>query len=101
MFVKRNVGSGTVDELMGSLINATEMFHAQQQIDIRDEEEREARERVKREQDEAYELSLIADRAKEENKRAIEQQKLNTENEKKEEELRAGVIACVVCFALY
>jgi len=86
---------------MGSLINATEMFHAQQQIDIRDEEEREARERVKREQDEAYELSLIADRAKEENKRAIEQQKLNTENEKKEEELRAGVIACVVCFALY
>jgi len=101
LFVKRNVGSGTVDELMGSLINATEMFHAQQQIDIRDEEEREARERVKREQDEAYELSLIADRAKEENKRAIEQQKLNTENEKKEEELRAGVIACVVCFALY
>ena len=49
--------------LMMRLMAAMEIFTAQQQEDIKDEDEREARENVKREQDEAYRLSLEADRA--------------------------------------
>jgi hypothetical protein len=83
-----NVLSGsnfaTVDELMGTLMHTVEMFQSQQRADVREEEEREARERVKREQDEAYQLSLSADRAKDEAKRMIEQQKKLEELEKKE-----------------
>ncbi|EHB07492.1 Ribosomal protein S6 kinase alpha-2 [Heterocephalus glaber] len=45
---------------------AMEIFSAQQQEDIKDKDEREARENVKREQDKAYHLSLEADRAKRE-----------------------------------
>jgi len=79
-----NVGSAaaTVDELMGSLMNSSELYQTQRQSDIREEDEREARERVKREQDEAYEQSLQADRAKDEAKRATEQQKHNQEVER-------------------
>jgi hypothetical protein len=58
--------AATVDELMGTLIHTTDMYET-------------ARERVKREQDEAYEASLQADRAKDEAKRAIEKQKLSEE----------------------
>uniref|UniRef100_A0A665V9C5 UBX domain-containing protein n=1 Tax=Echeneis naucrates TaxID=173247 RepID=A0A665V9C5_ECHNA len=57
-------GNTTVDELMMRLMGAMEIFTAQQQEDIKDEDEREAREMVKREQDEAYRLSLEADRKK-------------------------------------
>uniref|UniRef100_A0A673MR66 FAS-associated factor 1-like n=1 Tax=Sinocyclocheilus rhinocerous TaxID=307959 RepID=A0A673MR66_9TELE len=57
-------GNTTVDELMMRLMGAMEIFSAQQQEDIKDEDEREARELVKREQDEAYRLSLEADRKK-------------------------------------
>jgi len=43
---KRNVGSATLNELMGSLIDATDMFRLQQRIDTRNEEEdQKARER--------------------------------------------------------
>ncbi|KAM8952120.1 LOW QUALITY PROTEIN: FAS-associated factor 1-like [Lycaon pictus] len=56
-------GNTTVDELMMRLMAAMEIFTAQQQEDIKDEDEREARENGKREQDEAYRLSLEADRA--------------------------------------
>uniref|UniRef100_A0A8C0PX49 UBX domain-containing protein n=1 Tax=Canis lupus familiaris TaxID=9615 RepID=A0A8C0PX49_CANLF len=59
-------GNTTVDELMMRLMAAMEIFTAQQQEDIKDEDERETRENVKREQDEAYRLSLEADRAKRE-----------------------------------
>ncbi|KAL1022433.1 hypothetical protein UPYG_G00027560 [Umbra pygmaea] len=59
-------GNTTVDELMMRLMGAMEIFSAQQQEDIKDEDEREAREMVKREQDEAYQLSLEADRKKRE-----------------------------------
>ncbi|CAL8103451.1 unnamed protein product [Orchesella dallaii] len=85
-----NVLSGsnfaTVDELMGTLMQSVEVFQSQQRADIREEEERDARERVKREQDEAYQLSLSADRAKDEAKRMIEQQKKMEEQAKKEAE---------------
>lgn len=55
-------GSLNVDEMMTQLLHAVEMFSEQQRVEIAEEEERMARETVKREQDEAYQLSLQADR---------------------------------------
>jgi len=81
LFLGQN--AATVDELMTTLIQATDMFQQQRIGDVREEEEREARERVKREQDEAYELSLQADRAKDEAKRAMEQEKLDEERKQR------------------
>uniref|UniRef100_UPI00358E441F FAS-associated factor 1 n=1 Tax=Myxine glutinosa TaxID=7769 RepID=UPI00358E441F len=82
-------GNTTLDELMMRLMHAMDIFTEQQQQDIRDEEERAARESMKREQDEAYQLSLEADRAKCEaqereiaEQARIEQQKIEQEQEK-------------------
>ncbi len=55
-------GSLNVDEMMTQLLHAVEMFSEQQRVEIAEEDERAARESVKREQDEAYQLSLEADR---------------------------------------
>lgn len=55
-------GSVNVDEMMTRLLHAVEMFSEQQRIEVAEEDERTARETVKREQDEAYQLSLQADR---------------------------------------
>ncbi|XP_068095161.1 FAS-associated factor 1 [Hyperolius riggenbachi] len=84
-------GNTTVDELMMRLISAMEMFSAQQQEDIKDEDEREARENVKREQDEAYRLSLEADRAKREaqEREMAEQNRLEQIKKEQEEEREA------------
>ncbi|XP_054723618.1 FAS-associated factor 1-like, partial [Uloborus diversus] len=85
-----NVG---LDDLMTRLIHAVEVFNSEMQSEIWEEEEREARENVKREQDAAYEASLLADRAKEEARRQEfeEQQKKEEEEQQKkhkEEEMR-------------
>ena len=69
------------DDLLSQLINVVEAFRVQQAQDIRDEQEREARELVKREQDAAYEASLNADRAKDQAKKALEMQKQREEKE--------------------
>jgi len=58
-FVIGNVG---VSELLTSLIQAVDVFTEQQRMEIREEDERAARELVKREQDAAYQESLEADR---------------------------------------
>nr|XP_051713742.1 FAS-associated factor 1 isoform X4 [Oryctolagus cuniculus] len=81
-------GNTTVDELMMRLMAAMEIFTAQQQEDIKDEDEREARENVKREQDEAYRLSLEADRAKREahEREMAEQFRLEQIRKEQEEE---------------
>uniref|UniRef100_A0A8C9STF7 Fas (TNFRSF6) associated factor 1 n=1 Tax=Scleropages formosus TaxID=113540 RepID=A0A8C9STF7_SCLFO len=79
-------GNTTVDELMMRLMGATEIFTAQQQEDIRDEDEREAREMVKREQDEAYRLSLEADRRKREAQEREEAEQVRLEQIRKEQE---------------
>lgn len=55
-------GNLNVDEMMTQLLHAVEMFSEQQRVEVGEEEERSARETVKREQDEAYQLSLQADR---------------------------------------
>ncbi|XP_060161688.1 FAS-associated factor 1 isoform X1 [Globicephala melas] len=84
-------GNTTVDELMMRLMAAMEIFTAQQQEDIKDEDEREARENVKREQDEAYRLSLEADRAKREahEREMAEQFRLEQIRKEQEEEREA------------
>ncbi|CAL1270345.1 unnamed protein product [Larinioides sclopetarius] len=81
-----NVG---LDDLMTRLIHAVEVFNSEIQSEIWEESEREAREMVKREQDLAYEASLLADRAKEEARRQEFEEKMKQEEEKlmKEEEL--------------
>ncbi|KFM77559.1 FAS-associated factor 1, partial [Stegodyphus mimosarum] len=81
-----NVG---LDDLMTRLIHAVEVFNSAMQSEIWEEEEREAREKVKREQDAAYEASLLADRAKEEARRQEVEEKLKQEEEEllKKEEL--------------
>ncbi|XP_041064566.1 FAS-associated factor 1 isoform X3 [Carcharodon carcharias] len=85
-------GNTTVDDLMMRLMNAMEIFTAQQQEDIRDEDEREARERVKREQDEAYRVSLEADRAKREaQEREIAEQVRQEQIRKEQEEEREAI----------
>uniref|UniRef100_A0A672K6T5 FAS-associated factor 1-like n=1 Tax=Sinocyclocheilus grahami TaxID=75366 RepID=A0A672K6T5_SINGR len=79
-------GNTTVDELMMRLMGAMEIFTAQQQEDIKDEDEREAREMVKREQDEAYRLSLEADRKKREAQEREEAEQVRQERIRKEQE---------------
>ncbi|PNF19491.1 FAS-associated factor 1 [Cryptotermes secundus] len=80
--VHGNVG---VSELLTSLIQAVDVFTEQQRMEIREEDERAARELVKREQDAAYQESLEADRAKEEAKR---HQELMENREKERREIR-------------
>ncbi|XP_076635761.1 fas associated factor casp isoform X2 [Colletes latitarsis] len=75
--VHGNVG---VNELLTNLIHAVDVFQLQRRADIGVEEERQARERVKQEQDRAYQESLAADRAKE---KAKEQKKVEEELEKR------------------
>ncbi|XP_063057754.1 FAS-associated factor 1 isoform X2 [Engraulis encrasicolus] len=79
-------GNTTVDELMMRLMGAMEIFTAQQQEDIKDEDEREAREMVKREQDEAYRLSLEADRKKREAQEREEAEQVRLKQIKREQE---------------
>uniref|UniRef100_A0A4W6G474 Fas (TNFRSF6) associated factor 1 n=1 Tax=Lates calcarifer TaxID=8187 RepID=A0A4W6G474_LATCA len=79
-------GNTTVDELMMRLMGAMEIFTAQQQEDIKDEDEREAREMVKREQDEAYRVSLEADRKKREAQEREEAEQVRLEQMRKEQE---------------
>ena len=52
-------GNVTLDELMSSLLAAHEQYNAQLSVEIREEEERAERDAVKREQDLAFEMSLM------------------------------------------
>lgn len=65
-------GNVSKDELMNKLIDAINMYSEQRDIEVREENERADREKVKFEQDIAYNESLEADRLKEEAKRAKE-----------------------------
>ncbi|BFZ17016.1 hypothetical protein BsWGS_20055 [Bradybaena similaris] len=91
-------GHTTLDEMMTRLIHAVEVFQGQKELELNEGKEREARERIKQEQDMAYEESLAADRKKaeaqkleddkrrEEMERLIEEQR-KVENQKQEEKL--------------
>lgn len=80
-------GSVTLDELMTGLISAHETFQQAMDVEIREEEEREARELVKREQDEAYQASLRQDRAKAEEKRRQEEEEILSKKRHEEQAL--------------
>ncbi|XP_054764516.2 FAS-associated factor 1-like [Lytechinus pictus] len=67
-------GNLSLDELMTSLIQAVDFFTEQQQADVVQEEERRASLMLKLEQDQAYQESLIADRAKQEEKERQERE---------------------------
>lgn len=58
-FYPGNIG---VNELLTSLIQAVDVFSEQQRQEIKEEEERTAREMIKIEQDQAYQASLEIDR---------------------------------------
>ena len=53
-----------LDELMSRLLAAFDQYQAQLSVEVREEEEREARNAVKREQDLAFEMSLMVSSTK-------------------------------------
>lgn len=79
-----NVG---VDELLNKLMDTIKLYSDQRDIEVREEDERAARELVKMEQDAAYHESLEADRRKDEAKKqkehaiATERQRLESERQ--------------------
>lgn len=85
-------GNVTLDELMSRLLAAHEQYSAQLAVEIREEEEREARDAVKREQDLAFEMSLMADREKQAAKEKEEAERIAKEEREKEEKERADKI---------
>jgi hypothetical protein len=52
-------GNVSLDELMSRLITAQETYQSQLNSEIKEDEERAARDAVKREQDLAFEMSLV------------------------------------------
>jgi len=87
-------GNQTLDEVMSRLLSAVETYSSQLVSEVREEEQREARDAVKREQDLAYEESLQADREKEaqrkrEEEDRLEQERLDAAMKKSQEEEQA------------
>lgn len=76
-------GNTSLDELMVKLIKAVEDADVQKQEDIRMEQISEARERIKREQEAAYEESLQQDKEKQ---KKIDAEKALLEEQRREEE---------------
>lgn len=102
-------GSIATDELYIHLMMNSDTYNDQLKIEIREENERTARELVKTEQDAAYRESLEADRAKEEAKQqkqhmvATERRRLESEraeSEAKRESIRKEV-SCVILMSIF
>ncbi|KAG5682038.1 hypothetical protein PVAND_011429 [Polypedilum vanderplanki] len=74
------------DELYIHLMMNSDAFNEQMKIDIREENERAARESLLLEQQQAYQESLLADRAKEEERLRLEKM-MENERQKQESEL--------------
>ncbi|XP_048579867.1 FAS-associated factor 1 [Nematostella vectensis] len=85
-------GHVSLDELMTGLMSAHETFQQAMTLEIKDEEEREAREMVRREQDEAYQESLRQDQAKEEERRKQQEQEMMEKKLKEEQTLHEAQI---------
>lgn len=81
-------GNVSKDELLNKLIDTINMYGDQRDIEVREENDRAAREQVKMEQDVAYNESLEADRRKEETRRqkehAIATERKRIESERQE-----------------
>jgi len=76
-------GKSTLDELMMNLIASHEVFAQTVQVEMDDALQREERERVRTEQEEAFQQSLAIDRAKEEAKKD-EEKRVQQEIEREE-----------------
>ncbi|XP_030386055.1 FAS-associated factor 1 isoform X2 [Scaptodrosophila lebanonensis] len=91
-----NIG---LDDLLARLIETCEMYEEQLKHEIREEDERAARDQVKAEQDMAYEATLQADMAKEAAKRQKEAaqaaERKRIESEQAEEDARRESIRLV------
>merc|ERR1711976_266513 len=85
-------GNVMLDELMSRLLAAYDQYQAQVSVEIREEEEREARNAVKREQDLAFEMSLQADREKEAAREKEEADRLAKEAEERKQKEKADKI---------
>ncbi|KAK3091347.1 hypothetical protein FSP39_019169 [Pinctada imbricata] len=89
-------GSLSLDEVMMRLIHDSESFQEQQKADIQDEEERDARERIRREQEEAFQESLAADKRKAEEQKRLQEEEIRKQKEeeskRQEEEQRKMAI---------
>lgn len=89
-----------MDDLLSRLIEAVEVYSEHIQGEIREEDERAARDQVKAEQDMAYQETLEADIAKDAAKRqkevAIAAERQRLESERAEEEERRESIRVVV-----
>lgn len=97
-------GNIDLDDLLTRLIGTCDRFEEQLQGEIRQDDERAARDQVKAEQDMAYEATLQADRAKDAAKRqreaaqAAEQKRIDFE--RAEEDARRESIRLVVSSAI-
>lgn len=78
-------GDVSIDDLLNKLMDAIKLYSEQRDVEVREEDERAAREAVKMEQDAAYHESLEADRRKEEEKKQKERE-IATERQRKESE---------------
>lgn len=78
-------GDVSIDDLLNKLMDAIKLYSEQRDVEVREEDERAARELVKMEQDAAYHESLEADRRKEEEKKQKERE-IATERQRKESE---------------
>lgn len=84
-------GDVSIDDLLNKLMDTMKLYSEQRHVEVREEDERAARELVKMEQDAAYHESLEADRRKEEEKmqkeRAIASERQRLESERQEIEM--------------
>ncbi|CAK9302706.1 unnamed protein product [Gordionus sp. m RMFG-2023] len=82
-------GSTCLEDLMTTLIHSVDMFRNNQQSSLQEEMERDTRENIKREQDEAYRLSLETDKAKKIARvKEIEQEQLIQKLKEEEDEFK-------------
>lgn len=100
-------GNSTLDDLMMHLMHTVEMFRQQLHADIAEEEERDARERMLQEQDDAYKKSLEIDRAKAEVRKREEEQRVKDEEdaerrrlEEKQQQEEAEAEKEAICLSL-
>jgi len=81
-----SAGNVGVNELMASVTETVDVFLSQQKVEIREEEERTARETIKMQQDVAFRESLEMDRAKDEARKYQEQ--VDNQEKQREEQQR-------------
>ncbi|CAH1404155.1 unnamed protein product [Nezara viridula] len=93
-------GNNGISELLSTLVAAVEIFTRNMEVEAVEEDQRNARQKIKNEQDSAYEESLEMDRAKDEAKRQRIQEKTMEEERAKrqkevEDERRSVEVAAV------